>query len=144
MEGFGVKKIIEQLKKEFVTVTEVVHDKDSSTMRQVMSVYEDVEESLCSGLIFFYLFNYLVHGCKNFKKQIEKLGKKYKELKALASRSGSAMKQILKESNENNEKFDSLLDIKVDHYCGFHEKCVKTDTCHIYKKIEEKHMKYFW
>ena len=30
-----------------ITVTQVVHDKDASTMRHVMTVYEDVEELLC-------------------------------------------------------------------------------------------------
>jgi hypothetical protein len=47
MEGFGVKKIMETLKKHELNVTQVVHDKDASTMRQVMEVYQDVEEGLC-------------------------------------------------------------------------------------------------
>jgi hypothetical protein len=47
MEGFGVKKIMETLKRHDLKVTQVVHDKDASTMRQVMEVYEDAEEGLC-------------------------------------------------------------------------------------------------
>jgi hypothetical protein len=52
MEGFGVKKVMEQLKSAQLKVTQVVHDKDSSTMKQVMTVYEDVEECLCLSIIF--------------------------------------------------------------------------------------------
>ena len=47
MEGFGVKKIMETLKRHDLNVTQVVHDKDASTMRQVMDVYQDAEEGLC-------------------------------------------------------------------------------------------------
>jgi hypothetical protein len=47
MEGFGVLKIMQQLKEARLTVTQVVHDKDASTMKQVMTVYQDVEELLC-------------------------------------------------------------------------------------------------
>jgi hypothetical protein len=55
MEGFGVQKIMEELKQEAITVSHIVHDKDSSTMRQVMSVYEDVEECLCLCNLFCYI-----------------------------------------------------------------------------------------
>jgi hypothetical protein len=47
MEGFGVKQIMQQLKEAEMTVTQIVHDKDASTMTQVMTVFEDVEECLC-------------------------------------------------------------------------------------------------
>jgi hypothetical protein len=47
MEGFGVKKIMEQLKEAKLKVTQIVHDKDASTMKQAMQVFEDVEEGLC-------------------------------------------------------------------------------------------------
>jgi putative NADH-flavin reductase len=47
MEGWGVMKIMEDLKNRGWKVTRVVHDKDSSTMRNVMVVYEDVQECLC-------------------------------------------------------------------------------------------------
>jgi hypothetical protein len=53
MEGFGVKKIMETLKRHDINVTQVVHDKDSSTLRQVMEVYEDVEEALCMCMFIF-------------------------------------------------------------------------------------------
>jgi hypothetical protein len=52
MEGFGVKKIMEQLKEAKLTVTQIVHDKDASTMKQAMEVFEDVEESLCLSILF--------------------------------------------------------------------------------------------
>lgn len=53
MEGYGVKKIMQELKKYQLNVTEVVHDKDASTMRQVMEVYQDAEECLCLGYLIF-------------------------------------------------------------------------------------------
>ena len=52
MEGFGVQKIMEEFKRENIKVSHIIHDKDSSTMRQVMSVYEDVEECLCLSNLF--------------------------------------------------------------------------------------------
>jgi hypothetical protein len=54
MEGFGVKKIMLQLKEAGLTVTQIVHDKDSSTMTQVMTVFEDVEECLCLSNVFIF------------------------------------------------------------------------------------------
>jgi hypothetical protein len=58
MEGFGVKQIMHQLKEAEMTVKQIVHDKDASTMTQVMTVFEDVEECLCLSkiLYFFILF----------------------------------------------------------------------------------------
>jgi len=54
MEGFGVKQIMQQLKEAGMTVTQIVHDKDASTMTQVMTVFEDVEECLClSNFLIF-------------------------------------------------------------------------------------------
>jgi hypothetical protein len=54
MEGFGVEKMMQQLKDAQLTVTQVVHDKDASTMKQVMTVFEDVEEGLCLSNVFVY------------------------------------------------------------------------------------------
>lgn len=47
MEGWGVKLILEDLKFRGLRVTRILHDKDSSTMKQVMDAYQDVEEGLC-------------------------------------------------------------------------------------------------
>jgi hypothetical protein len=47
MEGWGVLKIMENLKFKGINITRIVHDKDSSTIKNVMDVYQDVEESLC-------------------------------------------------------------------------------------------------
>jgi hypothetical protein len=47
MEGFGVLKIMKELKEAGFTVTKVLHDKDSSTMKNVLEVFQDVQESLC-------------------------------------------------------------------------------------------------
>ena len=43
-------KIMNQLKSSVITVTQIIHDKDASTMIQVMSVFQDVEESLCLSI----------------------------------------------------------------------------------------------
>lgn len=47
MEGYGVKMIMEELKRNNFNVTQIVHDRDASTLKQVMEVYQDVEECLC-------------------------------------------------------------------------------------------------
>jgi hypothetical protein len=47
MEGVGVHNIMKDLKESGFQVTKVLHDKDSSTMKQVMDVFEDAEETLC-------------------------------------------------------------------------------------------------
>jgi hypothetical protein len=58
MEGFGIKKMMEQFQFLDIKVTRVIHDKDSSTMKQVMDVYQDVEEALCLSK-YFCLFIYI-------------------------------------------------------------------------------------
>ena len=55
MEGFGVLEIMKELKAAGFTVTKVLHDKDSSTMKNVMEVFEDVQEALCISK-YFQLF----------------------------------------------------------------------------------------
>jgi hypothetical protein len=47
MEGFGVKEIMKQIKQAGLTVTKVLHDKDASTFKQVLDVFEDADEILC-------------------------------------------------------------------------------------------------
>jgi hypothetical protein len=47
MEGFAVLEMMKELKTAGFTVTTILHDKDSSTMRNVMDIFEDVEEALC-------------------------------------------------------------------------------------------------
>ena len=49
MEGYGVLKIMNELSFRGYKVTHVIHDKDSSTLRNVMDVFEDVNEVLCLG-----------------------------------------------------------------------------------------------
>ena len=49
MEGFGVKKLMEQLKRIGITVTKVLHDRDASTLKQVVDIFQDASESLCVG-----------------------------------------------------------------------------------------------
>jgi hypothetical protein len=51
MEGWGVMKIMDELKFQGFHVTRILHDKDSSTMKQVMDAYQDVEEGLCLSMI---------------------------------------------------------------------------------------------
>ncbi len=55
MEGEGVKRIMKDLKECHFVVFRVVHDKDSSCMKQIFDVFEDVlgeiviEEQFCVG-----------------------------------------------------------------------------------------------
>ena len=49
MEGYGVQQIMNYLSIRGYKVTKIIHDKDSSTLRNVMDVFEDVEEVLCLG-----------------------------------------------------------------------------------------------
>jgi hypothetical protein len=58
MEGFGVKKIMEEMKSLDLKIKKVIHDKDSSTMNQVMNIFQDVEEALCLSK-FFKKFNFI-------------------------------------------------------------------------------------
>lgn len=46
--------IMEELKRNNLNVRQIVHDRDASTLKQVMEVYQDVEECLC--LCNFILF----------------------------------------------------------------------------------------
>jgi hypothetical protein len=129
MEGFGVKQIMHQLKEAEMTVKQVVHDKDASTMTQVMTVFEDVEECLClSKVLLIYLIS-IAHGCKNFRKQIEKLSKKHKELKNIARRASRTMKQIILQSMTDATVFKEMAEQKLDHYCGFHSRCEDKRFC---------------
>jgi hypothetical protein len=49
MEGWGILEIMKELESHNIKVTKIIHDKDSSTMTNVMDVYEDVTEALCLG-----------------------------------------------------------------------------------------------
>ena len=60
MEGFGVKKIMKELKEAGFKVTRLLHDKDSSTLNQTLEIFQDVHESLCLSK-FFSLFLFIVH-----------------------------------------------------------------------------------
>ena len=54
MEGFGVSQMIEELSNQNIKITRIIHNKDSSTLNHVISVYQDVEEALCTS-IFYYI-----------------------------------------------------------------------------------------
>lgn len=47
MEGFAVLQMMKGLEFSGFKVTTILHDKDSSTLRHVMDVFEDVTEALC-------------------------------------------------------------------------------------------------
>ncbi len=49
MEGWGILEIMKELESHNIKVIKIIHDKDSSTMTNVMDVYEDVTEALCLG-----------------------------------------------------------------------------------------------
>jgi hypothetical protein len=54
MEGWGMKEIAKQLKEAGITIGTMLHDKDSSAFQNVKSVFEDVQEQLCMGMLFIY------------------------------------------------------------------------------------------
>ena len=57
MEGFGVKAIMKDIKIGGLKVSKILHDKDASTFKQVLDVFEDADEVLCvSKYPIFYLF----------------------------------------------------------------------------------------
>ena len=51
MEGWGVMKIMEQLKSCGIEVKRLTHDRDASTFKNVLQVFEDVAESYCTSMI---------------------------------------------------------------------------------------------
>jgi hypothetical protein len=51
MEGWGVKQIMIELKQSGLTVTRLTHDKDASTFKNVLEVFEDVAESYCASML---------------------------------------------------------------------------------------------
>ena len=77
-------------------------------------------------IIFYFATNsfyHEAHGCKNFKKQLEKLGHKHPDIAKVAKRCGAAMRSIITKSNGNVEIFKAEVDRKMNHYCGCHDFC---------------------
>jgi hypothetical protein len=122
MEGAGVMEIMTELDQMKFKVTRLLHDKDASTLLQVMDVFEDVEECLC-----------LNHGVKNFKKAIRRVMDRnsgaFKYMQNLDSRSAQAMRLFLLESKGDEHVFKKKVEQKIDHYCGNHSKCSNKSFC---------------
>lgn len=58
MEGFAILAMMKELAEAGFTVSKILHDKDSTTMKNVMDVFADVEEALCLSKYFFlYIVN---------------------------------------------------------------------------------------
>jgi hypothetical protein len=53
MEGYGIKIIAQELKKWNITLTEVLHDHDSSAFLNIRSVFADVIEQICLGKQYY-------------------------------------------------------------------------------------------
>jgi hypothetical protein len=85
-----------------------------------------------------HFINIIAHGCKNFKKKLETIGKKYKEFNKMAARGSKAMRKLIIDSQGNEEIFLKKMDIKLDHYCGDHIKCSEPHSaaCQNLKRIE--------
>ena len=125
MEGFGVLEIMKELKNDGITVSNILHDKDSSTLKHAMEVFHDVTEELCVG-----------HGCKNFKKLLLKTGKKHPQLKMIATRMSKALRFCLKSCHGDAEVFKIEFNKRIQHYCNNHE------LCNWEKHIVSDHNKY--
>lgn len=142
MEAWGVLQIMTEMKSLGYTVTHILHDKDSSAMKQVISVFQDVQENLCiSNAVFKFYF--IGHGAKNFKKKLEKLGKQYPEIKKLAERSSKTLANIIKNSGGSSGIFYNLLEKKLEHYCGNHSNCSRETKCNITGFMDTKAEKTF-
>lgn len=50
MEGFGILNLMKELEDYGFIVDKVCHDKDSSALKQVKDIFEDVEEVLCTSM----------------------------------------------------------------------------------------------
>ena len=59
MEGFGVLEIMKEIQAAGFKVTKVLHDKDSSTMKNVMEIFEDVQEALCISKYFHFVCHFV-------------------------------------------------------------------------------------
>jgi hypothetical protein len=46
-----------------------------------------------------------------------------------ATRASRAMRRIILHSMRNGERFKSLVQIKLDHYCGHHDNCPDKEIC---------------
>jgi hypothetical protein len=66
---------------------------------------------------------------KNFKKQINKLGKEYKDISNMGPRCAKALKTIIIQSGGNEKIFKHKLDMKIHHYFGDHKKCDNPSEC---------------
>ncbi len=66
MKGWGVNKIMNEFKFQYLKVTKIIHNKDSSTTINVMNVYADVKETLCFSIVLLIINFILDHECKNF------------------------------------------------------------------------------
>jgi hypothetical protein len=54
MEGYGMKLIAEELKEWRIQLTTLLHDADASTLKNIRSIFKDVVEQLCLGMIITY------------------------------------------------------------------------------------------
>ena len=81
------------------------------------------------------------HACRNFRRQINKVGKKYPGFKDFGQRCANAMKKIIMESGEDYEYFNNLVDLKTDHYCGIHSRCKNPDKCKFTSLIDDEDAK---
>ncbi len=66
MKGWEVNKMMNEFKFQNLKVTKIIHDKDSSTIINVMNVYVDVKETLCFSSIIIIINITLNHGCEIF------------------------------------------------------------------------------
>jgi len=69
------------------------------------------------------------HGCKNFKKKLEKLAKKYPEIKSLTIRCSKALGTIIRTTNGNTALFMENIERKMNHYCNDHTLCPTPEQC---------------
>jgi hypothetical protein len=72
---------------------------------------------------------FAAHGCKNFKKKLEKMAKKHSEIKQLSIRCSKTMANIITSSKGNYVLFMEKIEKKMNHYCNDHRMCDTPSAC---------------
>jgi hypothetical protein len=114
------------------TVTYILPDKDASTIKIYHKFFKIFKKAFVIVLYLLTLNNFR-SWMKNFKRKLEKLGKKFPEVKNLAFRSAKYLARIIKESKESNFVFHTLLKQKLKYYCGNYKSYSFSDS---YKRVE--------
>jgi hypothetical protein len=54
MKGWKVLQIIKRMSKLEYIVTYILYDKDASTMKNILQIFQNIQENFCYNIIFAY------------------------------------------------------------------------------------------